>query len=433
MIQVTNGIWRPVLSANDCARSGVVARDLTAAIRAEYLQPSASRWSPWDDYSFSEGSAGIALLFAAMAQFDPDESYVQEALIALAHAVDGFAKSTPKLGFLDGIAGVYWSCRYLYERWPHAFSDHPTSDADVLLHDTLRALATERATFDFTDGLAGLGVYAVSDPRDNVSREIASLIVERLDALAKRDGDGAFWRTHPAHSPPIKLLKHPAGYTELGVATGQAGVVGFLAQCLSSEIAVDRCSRLLHSAVRWLLRHRLPPSNRAAFAETAGSMTSRLAWCTGGLGIAVAIGLAGRVTGSDEWSQLSREVAVTVVQQTDAESRVVDASLCHGSAGVLLALCRLYDMHGAESLREAAQHWWSRTMGFRENEGVGGYRGARLIIEGTVAWKKPRGIQFGAAGVALALLAASTFEEPTWDSALLMSLPRRFARSPQTN
>ena len=55
--------------------------------------------------------------------------------------------------------------------------------------------------------------------------------------------------------------------------------------------------------------------------------------------------------------------------------------------------------------------------------GVGGFSALAAREDGTRYWQDDPGILTGAAGVAMALLAATTTIEPAWDRMLLLSTP----------
>ena len=61
----------------------------------------------------------------------------------------------------------------------------------------------------------------------------------------------------------------------------------------------------------------------------------------------------------------------------------------------------------------------------RPDRGVGGYEAWQLGDDGQVTWIADPGLLTGAAGIALALVAATTAVEPTWDRLLLVSVPPR--------
>jgi hypothetical protein len=81
---------------------------------------------------------------------------------------------------------------------------------------------------------------------------------------------------------------------------------------------------------------------------------------------------------------------------------VVDASICHGSAGLAHIFNRLYQATGQSVFRSAAEEWLQH------------------LVETWCPDAEP-GLLTGAAGVGLVLLAASTPHEPRWDRLFLLS------------
>jgi hypothetical protein len=87
---------------------------------------------------------------------------------------------------------------------------------------------------------------------------------------------------------------------------------------------------------------------------------------------------------------------------------------------------RLFQATGEECFAEAARFWLERTLAMRQpGRGIGGYLSWSPGEDGALAWRAEPGLLTGAAGVALALLAAATPVEPSWDRMLLASVPAR--------
>ena len=86
----------------------------------------------------------------------------------------------------------------------------------------------------------------------------------------------------------------------------------------------------------------------------------------------------------------------------------------------------MHQATGDATLRRAARFWFERTLAMRQpRRGVGGFSSLDAHPDGTRSWNHDdRGILTGAAGIALALLAAITSIEPEWDRMLLISTPR---------
>ena len=115
-------------------------------------------------------------------------------------------------------------------------------------------------------------------------------------------------------------------------------------------------------------------------------------------------------------------IARAVATRAANEAGVVDAGLCHGAAGLGHVLNRLYQATRDEEVGDAARFWFERTLDMRKRGGgIGGYRALAAREDGTRYWEDDEGVLTGAAGIALALLAATTAIEPEWDRMLLVS------------
>jgi hypothetical protein len=169
--------------------------------------------------------------------------------------------------------------------------------------------------------------------------------------------------------------------------------------------------------MRWLLGQRLPDGASSRFPATIAPgrelRPARAAWCYGDPGVAAALHLAGA---TDAAIALARESAARPAE----DAAVRDAGLCHGAAGLLHVFNRLWQASGDEALAAAARRWFAHALGLRRAEGVAGFPswvGAFADHE----WDADPGVLAGAAGVALAFVAAATDIAPAWDRFLLLS------------
>ncbi|HRG97605.1 MAG TPA: hypothetical protein PLR99_15225, partial [Polyangiaceae bacterium] len=71
---------------------------------------------------------------------------------------------------------------------------------------------------------------------------------------------------------------------------------------------------------------------------------------------------------------------------------------------------------------DASRAWFSRALAMRApGRGFAGFRAHARDATGKVRWRNDPSFLTGAAGVTLALLAATTHGDPTWDRTLLLS------------
>jgi hypothetical protein len=161
---------------------------------------------------------------------------------------------------------------------------------------------------------------------------------------------------------------------------------------------------------------------------------TRSAWCYGDPGVALVLHGVARALGDPQGEEAALALACEAARRATEETRVVDAGLCHGSAGLAHIYNRLYQATGRSELAAAARQWLDHTLGlWQPGQGIGGYRVQNAREDGELFWDVSPGLLAGEAGVALALLAAASSVEPAWDRTLLMSLrPRHLLQARST-
>ena len=114
---------------------------------------------------------------------------------------------------------------------------------------------------------------------------------------------------------------------------------------------------------------------------------------------------AGALLGEPGWREAGLVLARHAARRTDDELArlAIYTSFCHGAIGQAHLFNRLAQHTRDDELFAAAHRWYRR-----------------VLAEADAVDAAP-GIQYGLAGVALGLLAASTDVEPTWDRALPLS------------
>ena len=143
------------------------------------------------------------------------------------------------------------------------------------------------------------------------------------------------------------------------------------------------------------------------------------------------VGPTGRVVGVDSvptmiaaCEERARHDAVTgrtEFRQADAEA----LPFAPGTFDFVTAMQVYEYMPDVErGLAEASRFWLSRALQMRRpGRGLAGYEAWQLDENDQVNWVSDPGLLTGAAGIALALLAATTALEPEWDRVLMVAVP----------
>ena len=407
--------WQAVLSGADAERSNLIIDEIAAALSAD-VPPRPIH----NEAALTDGLPGWALFFASLDRAIPHLGHGATAARLLDAAVDDSDTVSGSQALFEGITGLAWVIQHLASI---ARDEHVAAleEIDAAMFAALKPEPSP-TDFDLMSGLVGLGVLALERAPSPVARGVLERIATWLDASAERTPEGLSWRTRPASLHPAARARFPAGCHYPGVAHGTAGVVGLLASMLTEDIAPATTRRLLEGAVEWLLTQEMPGNHALfPFQLDAGDAraASRSAWCTGGPGISVMLWRAGEAAGDSAWQSRAMALARAAASRPLPEMGVKDACLCHGTAGLGLIYARWFNATGDEFFRDESVRWLQRTMDHhRPGEAVAGYSAVNAPMNRRDA---APGLLFGAAGVGLALLAATTAIEPAWDRVVLLS------------
>jgi lantibiotic modifying enzyme len=425
-------IWSPILEGAAAARATAALDAIAEAIREGPLP--ARNAGP----SLASGEAGFALLFDYLDRARPGAGYDETARQRLGQAIEALSSSIQMPGLYSGFTGVSWVVEHLTGGSSESEEDEddeedPNQEIDAALLGHLRQTPWMR-DYDLISGLVGFGVYALERLPRPSAVACLELVVERLAEIAQPRPGGLTWYTPDHLIPEPNRPWYPTGYDNLGVAHGSPGVLALLARVLASGVAAERASSLLEGGVSWLLAQKLPDSEISVFPYGVGVVRirpARTAWCYGDPGIAMALLAAGRAAGEPDWEREALALARTVARRPPERCGVDDAGLCHGAAGLGHLLNRLHQATGDPELLTAARAWFGRVLEYWEpGQGIGGFL-AFTPPAGNfdqLVWNEDAGFLAGSAGIALALLAATTGVEPAWDRVMLTSpLPDKSA------
>ena len=353
--------WRPVLDGDQARHARARVDDI------------AHRLANPAEHAGLHDAAGRALLFGYLG--DDTASDVQ-----LDAALGRIEELGP--GLISGIAGVAFALAHLGH------------EVDESVDEGLAA-AVDHAHHDIVRGSVGIGVYAL----EQESAPLLARVIERLDAQA------APARAGRALFTPVQWLgtmrkMYPEGATDLGVAHGQAAAIAVAAAAAAR--GVPR-ARELHddlAAFLWSTAMHDGDTRFAAVAETATSCRS--AWCYGDPGTAAALFAAATAIADPAAQARAIELARLAASRAPEATLATESGLCHGAFGLAHLYNRLAQASGDRELAAAARGWYERGLAMPLPDALD-------LLEGQL-------------GVALALLAAITAEEPGWDRALAITV-----------
>lgn len=397
--------WHPLLEGDLAERARALIHQIAAS--STHME------------SGSGGPAGLALFYGYLARFEEDERFAVKAQEHLDKVYERAGLSL-QAGFFEGFPGLAWSYQHLTGLLEGDIPVDLVADVDELLLQVIQAESPVGAwQHDLISGLAGLGCYALDHPDRSFAARLLETIVDRLEAQAKPMDPGITWWTAPVFFPPESANRYPEGFHYLPLAHGAAGVAGMLSRACGAGLATAKARRLLDGAVAWILANKRPNDGGSIFPVGPGkarAFSVRSAWCKGDPGIAAVLLLSARCLHQEAWEREALAAARHDCGRPDDAKEVVDATLCHGAAGLGHLYNRFYQATGMGMFADAAIGWFERALGEYLPDVLDRTKAAR---EG----EAPSDLLEGASGIGLALIASVSSLPPDWDQPLLLGIP----------
>lgn len=409
--------WRPLLQGRDAERAWEAIDAIAAGLR-----PEVENLDPEAHPGVAGGTAGLALFYAYLGAVTGKDEWTGLAERLIEYSIDALSNRPMHPDLYEGFSGIAWATGHLEGMVFEPDEDDDDPIGESLLQVLSRPELFARGEFDLIGGLSGYGIYAYDAlPRPN-ARRCLELLVERLIGIGEHTNGGFSWFSPPERIPDWQLEESPNGKFNLGVSHGVAAVISVLGMCAGAGVMSDEQRSIYDRSVAWMLAQKQegkPWCFTNSIIEGRPTERDRLAWCYGDPGIAGALFTAARHAGNAALEAEALDVARTAAARPMDDSGVIDAGLCHGSAGLAHLFNRMYQASGDPVLADAARAWFRRTLDLRKpGEGIGGY-----AFWVPPDWQLiPRFVD-GAAGVGLGLLGGVSSLEPAWDQFLAVSVP----------
>lgn len=418
-------IWRSVVPDDVGRAATAVVLQIAGRLRGSIpLETSAVK---------AEAGAGCAILHGQIDHLLPGEGWAAEAhgsLVAAARIVEQAAVP----GLFGGLDGVAFAAHTLVRAGSGYHRLLTTLDTVIVELATRRANRVDAAprglpfgAFDVVVGLAGTGAYLLSRRGRPGIDAALDAVLTALVALCGADGDVPNWNT-----PATALIagssmarSFPGGVFNCGVAHGIPGPLALLSLAHRNGVSVAGQTEAIGRVAGWLVEQRTDdewgpnwPSGTAMGRAGPRSKPTHNAWCYGSTGVARALWLAASATDDAALRDIATDTMLAVYRRPPSARRVDNSpGLCHGLAGVLQVTLRFAHDTGDDRFVTAATTLTRALLSRFEPERTFGY--GSLSDNGSIA-DEP-GLLDGAAGVALALLAAGTDIPPVWDRMLLLA------------
>ncbi|QFQ97266.1 lanthionine synthetase C family protein [Streptomyces phaeolivaceus] len=378
---------------------------------------------PWAAQDLAAGAAGSALLHIERARtgdgtWQQAHPWIKTAVATPVSAADtsGLYLGAPAAAFMLECAVTAEAPRY---QDALAALDHHVAQ---LAHRRCDAAQTRIRQgrpagfheYDIFYGLTGIGAYLLRrSPSGTAMARVLAYLVQLTRPI--RHGDqGMLPGWWVDHQPDLTPSTVPAGHANFGAAHGITGPLLLLARALRQDVKVDSQEDAIDTILHWLDTWRQdgpagfwwPEHLRLGELRTGRPSQrgpARPSWCYGAPGIARAGQLAALARRDPARQRLYEDALVRCLTDPDQLSKITDAGLCHGWAGVYQTAFRAAHDAATPALRATLPDL------------------AAALTRHTQPGHDP-GLLQGAAGTALALTTAAHDAAPTsgWDTCLLI-------------
>jgi len=275
----------------------------------------------------------------------------------------------------------------------------------------------QQKNYDFMHGALGVGLYYL---KKGTNPEYITELIDFLYNTADKDFDSQIFRWESI----IDFEKNHNGYN-LSLCHGISSIIIFLVRVIKNGIFDEKVTEMLIGAVNYILSNEKDFSQLGSYFpnyilinsnETVSK--SRMAWCYGDLGNAIALWKAGKILENKKLEEKANEIFFQSTRRRYFhETLVNDAGACHGSVGIAMIFRRIYLETNRNEFKEATEYWINRTLNFSHFEdGLAGYK----ILEKD-KWIHDYSLLTGISGIGLLLLSYLKNGKQTWDELFLLS------------
>jgi lantibiotic modifying enzyme len=363
-------------------------------------------WSP----SLFSGYAGIILFLFYYSQYSKKEYYANKAMNFLSFIFENI--KTQDYTFCNGMSGVCWCIQHLIKQ---RFIDIENFDIldhfdNYLCKHALFSLQVHK-NIDFLHGSIGTALYLLNRLEIAEIKRFEEDVIVSLNDQKIQVNDFYCWESIMGEKYNISL------------SHGMASTCIFLAKAFCLNICKSLVKDLLEKSISFLLAQEIKSSNRLSYFPTFAlldksnplSSMSRMSWCYGDLGIAIAIWHSSRAINDKKMEQKAIDVLLHASDRTDLNLNMLhDAGICHGTAGVSLIFRRMYINTGIIKFKTISEYWIEQTLLMSKYlDAPAGYKAD--------AKTDSYDLLTGITGIGLAFLSFLTNEDTNWDECLLLS------------
>ncbi len=363
-----------------------------------------------DSLSLLTGKAGVAVFLYQYWLVSKQYQYYEKALELLSECITSCCQKKISYSFCNGVAGIGWCLKYFEEN--KVIDGNVQEIIDMLFPNMYIQMVDfmKAGKYDFLHEALGIALCCYKNKAD---RRFIDDFLNEMIRVSLRGDNGIFWNSTVYENGVLHKV------INLSMSHGLSGIICCLCKIGKSELA----RYLVGESVKFLVDQRQDNTIYSScfpsiISEKVNYRNGRLSWCYGDLGVVVALLQASCVLNNTDYRNMALNVIKICSHRRDTKKEfVLDAGICHGSAGIAHIFNRVYQKTGDPELKDAALYWLDDCLQKASFiDGLAGYKVWRRD-----GWLTKSGLLEGIAGIGLVLLAAISSIEPNWDECLLLS------------
>lgn len=364
--------------------------------------------------SLFEGQTGQIIYLSYYSHCKQDNDITNEVQNILDEYLSNFINSDDiNPTYSAGIIGVLAGVKHLndknfikvnYEELQYELKQYILKSLDFMLKNN---------KLDFLYGAVGIGIFSIHN--DFCVEEINNKIISYLASNKITYENSYSWNM---------LIRKGNEYGEnIGLAHGISSIIIYLCKLYQKKKDDTLIKELISKACNFIMSNKNTNSNVISVFPTinqklsADNLQSRMAWCYGDLGIALALWNAGKILNNDELMRFSLSVFDNCTERKELNITMIhDACFCHGSSGVAQIFRRMYYETGEKKYLQAADYWIKETLKLYTNAP------SCFLFYANGIYKNMYDLLSGISGVGLALLSNdNNISTSDWDKLFLLS------------
>lgn len=366
--------------------------------------------------SLLTGNAGIALFLFYYSKLTSKQESYDKGIEFIETSLNNVNKNGLVLNFSGGIAGIGSTLFHLKQQ---GFID---DNINLMLEDYYQMLCEHSVSlikenkYDYLHEGLGIALFLLFVDNDLIDLRYWNKLIEAL--FKTKEGNNKYkW---------ISNFGNGKSVYNISLSHGMSSIVIILSK-IYKKYKTKGADELIEKSIDYILSQKLPIGDYHsiysyyALESTNVLHSSRLAWCYGDLGIGFALLHAGRVLDKKEWIGEAFQIFEHASKRRDlVKNRLMDASFCHGTAGVAHIFNRLYIDTKIDLFKDAFDYWIEETLKMAKFEdGLAGFKHYSGLEQGY--WRNDYGFLEGIAGIGLTLISKVSDIEPAWDELFLLS------------